>query len=91
MRLTLQDKNAILKATLKANDPSHFESFKQWVVSLVEAADNAEATEGRADTSVTVPPYVPHATGYVAVRTAPQPTGQEWTHDYLTSNGASRG
>ncbi len=31
MRLTLQDKNAILKATIKADSPEHFESFKRWI------------------------------------------------------------
>ncbi len=58
MRLTLQDKNTILKAALKASTPDHFESFKQWVVSIVDAHDAAGDGEGRADVHVPVPQYV---------------------------------
>ncbi len=71
MRLTLQDKNTILKATLRASTPEHFESFRQWVVNLVEASDAAEVTEGRADTSVQVPQYAPPPAGNGHARVSP--------------------
>jgi hypothetical protein len=55
VKLTEKDKNAILKAAVKARD---IDCLKRWVVSLVDAIDTAEIGEGKADVSVTVPQYV---------------------------------
>ena len=55
MRLNMQDKNEFLKAALRAKD---LESLKQWLVSVVDALDTAEAASGKSDVHVSVPPYV---------------------------------
>lgn len=78
MRLTMQDKNELLKAAVKATD---LDSLKRYVVSLVDAADTADIGSGKADTVTSVP-------AYSETRTANRPAAQEWTHDYLAPNGA---
>lgn len=76
MRLTMQDKNEFLKAAVKAPDR---ESLARWLVSVVDAIDAAEREAGKADASVSCPPYAEPATaGHVAARTAARPAGQEW-------------
>lgn len=55
MRLTMQDKNEILKAAVKATD---VDSLKRWLVGLVDAVDTAEVGSGKADAVVSVPQYV---------------------------------
>jgi hypothetical protein len=57
MRLNMQDKIDIREAVVKATD---LETFRRWIVSLVDAAD-AAATDARADGSFRVPPYPPEA------------------------------
>lgn len=87
MRLTMQDKNELLKAALKATD---LEALRRYVVSLVDAADTVEIGSGKADATVPVPPYVETGSGYAAVRTAPRPASHEWSPDHLSSNGSGR-
>jgi len=56
MKLTEKDKNTILLAALTAK-AADFDSFKDWVVSLVQVTVSAEIDEGKADVSVSVPHY----------------------------------
>jgi len=81
MRLTVQDKYEIVKAAARATD---LDSFKQWVLSIVDAID--DLPEGKADAAV--PRYVPAATGYAAVRATPRPASREWANDCLVPNGS---
>lgn len=56
MRLSMQDKNEFLKAAVKAPD---LESLREWVVSVVDAADTLP--DGKSDGPVPVPPFMPPA------------------------------
>jgi hypothetical protein len=62
MKLIEKDKNTILLAALTAK-PADFDSFRDWVVSLVQVIVAAEIAEGKSDVSVPVPHYVPASTG----------------------------
>lgn len=68
MKLTEKDKNAILKAAVKARD---LDNLKRWVVSLVDAIDMAEMGEGKADVSVAVPQYAETPAGNGHPRVTP--------------------
>lgn len=80
MVLTIQDRNELLKAAVKADD---LEELRRWLVTIVDVAD----AKGKGDTTPALPPFRPAGHETPPARQPDTQRYPAWGDGTLAGNG----